>query len=247
VISGNTAQTVARMLQGVASKGGTAPEAAIADYEIAGKTGTAQKIVNGTYSTREHVVSFVGFLPASQPRIVISVIVDGADKRAPGGRRLRQDRCCALLQARRRATDPPSRYQTRFDSSVRRESARVAARPDWRPPMIGYLSSNHALIAAFAPRPVRRTRGETIALNRVFKMAPRLADFFGESEFVAIKGSLDRPISALVIDSRRVVPGNLFFALPGLRTDGANFIDEAMSRGAVAVVTERMPAIRRRR
>jgi UDP-N-acetylmuramoyl-L-alanyl-D-glutamate--2,6-diaminopimelate ligase len=45
-----------------------------------------------------------------------------------------------------------------------------------------------------------------------------------------------------VIDSRRVVPGNLFFALPGFRADGANFIDEAMSRGAVAVVTERMPA-----
>ena len=108
--------------------------------------------------------------------------------------------------------------------------------------MIGYLSSNHALIAAFAPRPARRTRGETIALNRVFKMAPKLSDYFGDGEILATKGSLDRPISGLVIDSRRVVPGNLFFALPGFRADGANFIDEAMSRGAVAVVTERMPA-----
>ena len=108
--------------------------------------------------------------------------------------------------------------------------------------MIGYLSSNHALIAAFAPRPVRRTRGETIALNRVFKMAPKLSDYFGDGEMIATKGNLDRPISGLVIDSRRVVPGNLFFALPGFRADGASFIDEAMSRGAVAVVTERMPA-----
>ena len=85
VVSERTAQTVARMLQGVVAKGGTAAEAAIADYEVAGKTGTSQKIVDGKYSTREHVVSFVGFLPASQPRVVISVIVDGADKKAPGG------------------------------------------------------------------------------------------------------------------------------------------------------------------
>ncbi len=85
VVSERTAQTVARMLQGVASKEGTAPEAAIKDYEVAGKTGTSQKIVNGRYSEREHVVSFVGFLPANQPRLVISVIVDGADKNCPGG------------------------------------------------------------------------------------------------------------------------------------------------------------------
>ncbi len=108
--------------------------------------------------------------------------------------------------------------------------------------MIGYLSTNHALIAAFAPRPARRTRGETLALNRVFKKAPKLSDYFGEDEILAIKGSLDRPISGLAMDSRRVAPGNVFFALPGFRLDGAHFVDEAMSRGAVAIVTENMPA-----
>lgn len=108
--------------------------------------------------------------------------------------------------------------------------------------MIGYLSQNYALIHAFAPRPVRRNRGETLALNRVFKMAPQLSDYFHEGEILAAKGSLDRPISGLAIDSRRVVPGNLFFALPGLRADGATFADEAVSRGAVAVVVQKMPA-----
>ena len=108
--------------------------------------------------------------------------------------------------------------------------------------MIGYLSTNHALIAAFAPRPVRRTRGETVALNRVFKKAPKLSDYFGDDEILAIKGSLERPISGLAMDSRRVAPGNVFFALPGFRLDGAHFVDEAMSRGAVAIVTEKMPA-----
>jgi UDP-N-acetylmuramoyl-L-alanyl-D-glutamate--2,6-diaminopimelate ligase len=73
-------------------------------------------------------------------------------------------------------------------------------------------------------------------------MAPILSDYVSEGEVLAVKGSLERPISGLVMDSRRVVPGNLFFALPGLRADGASFVDEAVSRGASAVVTQRMPA-----
>ena len=108
--------------------------------------------------------------------------------------------------------------------------------------MIGYLTSNASLIHAFSPRPAVRTRRETLALNRVFKMAPKLSDYFHDGEILAAKGALDRPISGLAIDSRRVVPGNLFFALPGRRADGASFIDEAVSRGAVAVVTAKLPA-----
>ncbi len=109
--------------------------------------------------------------------------------------------------------------------------------------MIGYLTQNYPLIHAFGPRLARRTRGEKLALNRVFKMAPNLSDYFQPGEIAATKGSLDRPISGLAIDSRRVVPGNLFFALPGLRADGATFIDEAVSRGAVAIVTPKLPAL----
>ena len=107
--------------------------------------------------------------------------------------------------------------------------------------MLNYLSSNHALIAAFAPRPARRTRHETLSLNRVFRQAPKLSDYFEAAEIVALKGGLERPISGLAIDSRRVVPGNLFFAISGLRSAPANSVDEAISRGAVAVVTEIMP------
>lgn len=107
--------------------------------------------------------------------------------------------------------------------------------------MIGYLTLNHSLIHAFQPRPAKRTRREALAVSRVFKMAPKLSDYFRDGETIAVKGSLDRPISGLAIDSRRVVPGMLFFALPGHRTDGSSFIDEAISRGAVAVVTQSMP------
>ncbi|MBC8040971.1 MAG: penicillin-binding protein 2, partial [Opitutaceae bacterium] len=76
VLSTKTAEQMARMLQGVASKEGTAPMAAIPNFEVAGKTGTAQKLINGRYSERNHVGSFVGFFPASRPRVVITVIVD---------------------------------------------------------------------------------------------------------------------------------------------------------------------------
>ncbi len=52
---------------------------------MAGKTGTTQKLINGRYSERHHVASFIGFFPASQPQVAISVIVDDADAHAPGG------------------------------------------------------------------------------------------------------------------------------------------------------------------
>ncbi|MEY2882043.1 MAG: hypothetical protein RLZZ15_4423 [Verrucomicrobiota bacterium] len=93
-ISPATAATMARLLMAVASKEGTAPEAAIPGYEVAGKTGTTQKLEDlllpdgrktKTYSSRHHVASFVGFFPASRPQLVISVIVDDADAHAPNG------------------------------------------------------------------------------------------------------------------------------------------------------------------
>jgi cell division protein FtsI (penicillin-binding protein 3) len=85
VISPKTAAQVAEMLAGVARKGGTAAEAAIELYDVAGKTGTTQKIIDGQYSKKHHIASFVGFFPAGNPQIAISVIVDDADHRAPGG------------------------------------------------------------------------------------------------------------------------------------------------------------------
>ena len=85
VVSQRTAQTMATLLMGVASPEGTAPEAAIPNFQVAGKTGTTQKLIDGKYSDRHHVASFVGFFPASRPEIAISVIVDDADAHAPGG------------------------------------------------------------------------------------------------------------------------------------------------------------------
>lgn len=83
VLQPEVARQMALMLLGVTEEG-TAKAAAIEGYEVAGKTGTAQKLVDGRYSKRHHVGSFVGFFPASDPQVVITVIVD--DARLPGGR-----------------------------------------------------------------------------------------------------------------------------------------------------------------
>jgi cell division protein FtsI/penicillin-binding protein 2 len=95
VISEHTAKTMANLLMGVVSKDGTAIEAAIPGFEVAGKTGTAQKLEpvylpSGVkvmrYSDHHDVASFVGFFPASNPQVAIAVIIDDADARCPGGK-----------------------------------------------------------------------------------------------------------------------------------------------------------------
>ncbi len=110
--------------------------------------------------------------------------------------------------------------------------------------MISYLPTNNLLIHAFRTRARATATGRRAAPFRpnLFKMATVLSDCLREDVILAVKGPLERPISGLAIDSRRVMPGSLFFALRGRRADGASFIDEAVSRGAVAIITEQMPA-----
>ncbi|MFL5839879.1 MAG: peptidoglycan D,D-transpeptidase FtsI family protein, partial [Thermoleophilaceae bacterium] len=78
VLSRPVAGQVAKMLEGVLAAGGTASEAAIPGYTLAGKTGTAQKPdpVNGGYSKFKYVASFIGFAPAQNPRLLVAVMVD---------------------------------------------------------------------------------------------------------------------------------------------------------------------------
>src|SRR6266404_2344512 len=63
---------------------------------------------------------------------------------------------------------------------------------------------------------------------------------------LAVEGTLDREITGITCDSRRVMPGNLFVAVRGERTDGHRFVDAAIDRGALAVVLESDASFRRR-
>ncbi len=78
VVPERIARLVGDMLTAVTGPDGTAPQAAIDGYLVAGKTGTAQKAdhVHGGYAADRWVASFAGFVPAQNPRLVISVVID---------------------------------------------------------------------------------------------------------------------------------------------------------------------------
>ena len=76
VLSANTANKLSNMLVSVVSPEGTARRGRIEGFAVAGKTGTTQKIIDGKYSNRHHVGSFVGYFPAENPKLVITVVVD---------------------------------------------------------------------------------------------------------------------------------------------------------------------------
>ena len=75
IVTGAIAKSLVRMLTDVVRKG-TGGEAAIPGYSVAGKTGTAAKADAQGYSRSRYVASFVGFVPASAPRLVVLVTVD---------------------------------------------------------------------------------------------------------------------------------------------------------------------------
>jgi len=75
VVSAATAKAVRRMLEMATLPGGTAPKAQVPGYRVAGKTGTARKPEGHAYAAK-YVASFVGFAPASNPRLVVAVMLD---------------------------------------------------------------------------------------------------------------------------------------------------------------------------
>jgi len=73
-------------LKTVPTKDGTAPDAGMKNYVVAGKTGTAQKAENGAYASGKYVSSFIGFFPADDPQICISVVMDEPKEGYYGGK-----------------------------------------------------------------------------------------------------------------------------------------------------------------
>ncbi len=76
LVSPKTVAAVRQMLELAVEPGGTAPRARIMGYRVAGKTGTAHKQEHGGYAPDKYHSSFVGFAPASRPRLIIAVMVD---------------------------------------------------------------------------------------------------------------------------------------------------------------------------
>ena len=76
IISAATARAVRKMMEAVVSVEGTAPKAAVSGYRVAGKTGTAKKSIAGGYAEKRYLAVFAGMVPASDPRLVMVVMID---------------------------------------------------------------------------------------------------------------------------------------------------------------------------
>ena len=87
VISEMTSKSLASMLRDATNEGGTGMMANVDGFEVAGKTGTAQKAdpVHGGYAAKKRVASFVGFVPANDPRLVALVLIDEPEVNVYGG------------------------------------------------------------------------------------------------------------------------------------------------------------------
>jgi len=87
VISEKTARELTSILMGVVSDGGTGVRAGMVGFQVAGKTGTAQKpdLINGGYIPKKRIASFVGFVPAEDPRMVLLVLLDEPEVSVYGG------------------------------------------------------------------------------------------------------------------------------------------------------------------
>ena len=130
-----TARQIVAALKQVPTEEGTAEEAAIEGYKVAGKTGTSQKFIDGTYKSDKYVASFVGFVPADDPAFVLLVVADepsrggiyGGTVAAPTFRRI-SERTLRYLQV------PPNNKQngkmikyTKDDKGVKNDGSETTA------------------------------------------------------------------------------------------------------------------------
>jgi cell division protein FtsI/penicillin-binding protein 2 len=126
VITESTDKLVVRALKTVVSPEGTAPKAALEHYTVAGKTGTAQKAEHGVYVPGKYFSSFIGFFPADNPEICISVTMDepkeghyGGDTAAPVFKEI-AERAASYLNIR-----PEDDVQSVPETAAAVEDARV--------------------------------------------------------------------------------------------------------------------------
>ncbi|AEG32112.1 peptidoglycan D,D-transpeptidase FtsI family protein [Thiomicrospira cyclica] len=85
VVSPETAQAVLLMMESVTQPGGTATEAKIDGYRVAGKTGTVHKTAGGVYQLDKYQAMFVGLAPVSRPQLLVAVMIDEPSRGIYGG------------------------------------------------------------------------------------------------------------------------------------------------------------------
>lgn len=132
VVSEHTAELMTEMLAGVVDHG-TGKRAKPAGYSAAGKTGTAQKIIDGRYSASHYISSFIGFTPVNRPAVTILVVIDspvgahhGGDVAAPAFRSIAEQTLGYLDVPQDNPSQLPLIASTKFAASARQVRAAAA-------------------------------------------------------------------------------------------------------------------------
>ena len=187
VISEKTATLLSSILQDVTTEGGTGVMANVDGFDVAGKTGTAQKAdpVHGGYAAKKRVASFVGFVPAHSPRLVALVLIDEPEVNVYGGvvaapvfRNIAQGALRHLAVAPRKAAPIPA-VPSRLEPPrqlVKRPTVKAADNgADATPDFVG-LSLREALEKAQSLRVKVRLQGN----GYVVKQTPAAGDRWHE-------------------------------------------------------------------
>ena len=192
VISEKTAKLLASMLRDVTNEGGTGVLAKVDGFDVAGKTGTAQKAERGVYSAKKRVSSFVGFVPADNPRLVSLVLIDepegnvyGGVVAAPAFRNIAQGALRQLAVAPRDATVIPN-VPAHVETSTQRlpkpiDVQLVSTREDAVPDFVG-LSMREAVEKAQSMRINLRMQGN----GYVVKQSPAPGDRRQDEQVVVV-------------------------------------------------------------
>ena len=192
VVSEKTATLLASMLRDVTTEGGTGVEAKVDGYDVAGKTGTAQKAERGGYSAKKRVSSFVGFVPADNPRLVALVMVDepegsvyGGVVAAPAFRNIVQGALRQLAVAPRNGATmpaPSAQAEPSLPRPVKRSGIQlVTTKGDGVPDFLG-LSMREALEKAQSTRITLKVQGN----GYVVKQTPAPGDRRPEGQVVVV-------------------------------------------------------------
>ena len=197
VISAETSDLMKRLMR-LQVVEGTGKNANVAGYLVGGKTGTAEKVLNGHYGKKALLSSFVGVFPMTDPKYLVMAMVDEPKPNAHSAGFATGGWVSAPAVGRRHLAG---------GSAGKPRSARRA------------IPCGHRSHGA-----VQRGRG---------------AQSLDEDGMIATSKTSSRAepeITGLTADSRQVKPGYLFAALPGVKSDGRQYIAQAVRNGAAAVL-----------
>lgn len=199
VVSPESARAVARMMEGVTREGGTGMNAAVDGFRVAGKTGTAQKVdaVTKGYSVDKRTASFIGFVPAEDPRLTIMVIIDepktspyGGVVAAPAFSAIARQSLCYLRVPASNGANAPRPRAIEVKNEAPREMSAVVAEGTITDGSEGALMPNFSGMSMRQVLRVMEKRGINVKLvgsGRAIEQHPRPGDRIQPTDQVLVR------------------------------------------------------------